>query len=224
MPARIAKTYQDGINHCRQYPHTANHDEPVKTPKIKRGVRGAIPSRKQVLESVDWRLSGIPIDELELLTQALRPFFNDLTTERPEVLAILKSDLIDTRRDRRGPFSLAAAISARDAEACGDALRFGLAGAVVVQAYSMAMRRVRALPDADALDDLILDSINKPLASGCSLFDFFANDLPGPALVEFDEGKDELVCQLDIAKDDLTNVGRKEFSERARRAAKRRVA
>jgi hypothetical protein len=88
-----------------------------------------------VAAAIAWRLDGISAVEIATLTEALRPLAADFRESRPEVAQVLA----DLRRpgDRRGAWSLANAILARDAQRRGDVTEFILAGIAVIE----SMRR-----------------------------------------------------------------------------------
>ena len=109
--------------------------------KPSKGQKGSKPAGRCRLTTADvaaaiaWRLDGIDAVEIDTLTEALRPLAADFRESRPEVVQVLA----DLRRpgDRRGAWSLANAILARDAERCGDVAEFILAGIAVIE----SMRR-----------------------------------------------------------------------------------
>ena len=180
-------------------------------------------NKSDVTAAVAWRLDGIPSAEVATLATMLRPFAGDFREARPEVARLLA----DMRRpgDRRGAWSLACAILARDAGRRGDVELLLLAGFEVVKALqqgrrgSHANRRAGTAPDA--LDKLVAQHLgsnpgvdtdvlfNHFAASGCALHE---------VLVEFDQNLDELVCQLTPDAEQLTNIDRAEFARRVRRA------
>lgn len=82
--------------------------------------------------AIAWRLSGIPEAEIDTIAEALRPYAGGFRESRPEVAQVLA----DLRRpgDRRGAWSLASAVLARDAQRRGDVAGFLLAGFAVIEA------------------------------------------------------------------------------------------
>lgn len=112
-----------------------------KSGKPSKGPKGSKPAGRCRLTTADvaaaiaWRLDGIDAVEIDTLTKVLRPLAADFRESRPEVAQVLA----DLRRpgDRRGGWSLANAILARDAERCGDVAEFILAGIAVIE----SMRR-----------------------------------------------------------------------------------
>jgi hypothetical protein len=178
-----------------------------------------------VIAAIAWRLDGIPDAEVATLATMLRPLASDFREARPKVARLLA----DMRRpgDRRGAWSLACAILARDAGQRDDVELSLLAGFEVVKAIqqgrrgSHANRRAGTAPDA--LDALIAEHMGNRHGIGAdALFKHFAaiGGALHEVLADFDEDKDELVCLLTPGDEQLTNIGRVEFERRMRRCAK----
>lgn len=182
-----------------------------------------LPTHADVAAAVAWRLAGISEADVEALADVLRPFAGDFSESRPEVMAIL-SDL-HRPGDRRGARTLAAAVLARDAERRGDIAGFLLAGFEVLGSFQQSQRRKhhnRDIPlhQDDALDKLIRKYISvDPDIASITLFKDFAAQAGGfnKVLVEFDENKEELVCQLNPKVKALTNITSGDFGRRMRR-------
>lgn len=202
-----------------------NDGKPSKGPK--RPVSAApgkyLLTESDVVAAVAWRLDGIPDAEVVTLAATLRPLADDFREARPKVARLLA----DMRRpgDRRGAWSLACAILARDARRRGEVELSLLAGFEVVKALqqgrrgSHANRRAGTAPDA--LDELVAEHLGRnPDVDTDVLFNHFAaiGCALHEVLVEFDQDLDELVCQLTPGAEQLTNIDRAEFSRRVHRA------
>lgn len=173
--------------------------------------------------AIAWRIEGIPDAEIATLAAMLRPFASDFREARPKVARLLA----DMRRpgDRRGAWSLACAILAQDAMQHGEVELFLLAGFEVVKALHQGRRgshaNRRAGPAPDALDELVAEHLgSNPGADTDVLFNHFAaiGSALHEVLVDFDQDRDELVCQLTADAEQLTNIDRAEFARRVHRA------
>ncbi len=102
--------------------------------------------------AIAWRIEGMPAAEIEAIAAVLRPLADDFREARPEVAAVLA----DLRRpgDRRGAWSLACAILARDAEMRGDIYQFAAAVAVIAGSLD---QRDRSIGDRSPLTPLMRD-------------------------------------------------------------------
>lgn len=116
------------------------------------------------------------------------------------------------------------AVTALFADSQGYARLFLVAGFEVVKASQQGKRgshNNRRTCVRDSMDDSIKEILTgDPAASAGEIFQHFADIAcsSDPVFVEYDDGKDELVCQLDPDDEKLTNVGREEFTRRVRRA------
>lgn len=213
----------------RSGPRTSNGDAADgKPPKGSRKPASAVTgkyllTKSDVIAAVAWRLDGIPDAEVVTLAATLRPLADDFREARPKVARLLA----DMRRpgDRRGAWSLACAILARDAGRRGEVELSLLAGFEVVKALqqgrrgSHANRRAGTAPDA--LDELVAEHLgSNPGVDTDVLFNHFAaiGCALHEVLVEFDQDLDELVCQLIPGAEQLTNIDRAEFARRVHRA------
>lgn len=180
-------------------------------------------TESDVIAAVAWRLDGIPDAEVATLAATLRPLASDFREARPKVARLLA----DMRRpgDRRGAWSLACAILARDARRRSEVELSLLAGFEVVKALQQGRRgnhaNRRAGTAPDALDELVAEHLgSNPGVDTDVLFNHFASIgcALHQVLVEFDQDQDELVCQLTADAEQLTNVDRTEFARRVHRA------
>lgn len=176
-----------------------------------------------IRSAINWRLRGVPTGDMEVLAEALRPLAEDFREDRAELEAIIGD--LRYPGDRRAGWSLACAILAYDADRRGDMLLFFKAGFEVAKAMDQSRRghhhnRQRISPP-DALDALIAEHLkNHPSISVGALFKHFS-EMAGSVhevLADFDPEAHELVCQLDLDDERLTNVGDAEFTRRVRRA------
>jgi hypothetical protein len=170
---------------------------------------------------MSWRLEGIPIQELEAIADALRPFADDFREDRPEVAALL-ADLYRPG-DRRSGWSFACAVLAWDALRRCDILTFGAAMTEVLAALRQARRgqhHNRAGRPQDALDSLITV---ESMPADRLFVEFASLAEPGHDVLRgFDEEGGVLICRLDQDAERLTPIGWSEFNrrvERLRRAA-----
>jgi hypothetical protein len=147
-----------------------------KTPPANRNRSTAGISGRSLLTADDlraaiaWRIDGIPAIEIEAIATALRPLAADFRETRPEVAAVLA----DLRRpgDRRGAWSLACAVLARDAEMRCDLYQF--AAAVAVLASSLDQRD-RSIGDRSPLTPLMRDlKKSRPGLKSDQAFAYFA--------------------------------------------------
>lgn len=175
-----------------------------------------------VRAAIDWRLSEVPAGDVDALTIVLRPLAGDFREDRAEVAAVVAD--LRYPGDRRSAWSLVCAVLALDAAGRHEPATFWAAGLEVVRSLQQGQRgrhfNRQAAPAPDALDHQIAEFLaDHPDASANTVFDCFAEVANGrhQILIEFDEGKDELVCLLGIDADALTNVGRDEFYRRVRR-------
>lgn len=127
--------------------------------------------------------------------------------------------------DQRKPWSLTAAVLARDAERRGDIAGFLLAGFEVLDSFQQSQRgkhhsrTVISLHQDDALDALIRYYLAIDSDISCiKLFTDFKAMAGGfhEVLVEFDENRGELVCQLNPKVETLTNITSGDFGRRMR--------
>lgn len=138
-----------------------------------------------IRDAIDWRLAGVGKREIGALASLLRPLADDFREDRPEVAAVLR----DLRpRGRRGAWSLACAILARDAWQRNNLFLAWSAGFEVVMARRNAGRG--GMPrNFDQLSGLIVEHLaHQPEITGPALFAHFG-ELAGPGrevLVDFD--------------------------------------
>ena len=130
---------------------------PKRPPENRNRSTAGVPGRAllaadDLRAAIAWRIEGIPATEIEAIAAALRPLAADFRETRPEVAAVLA----DLRRpgDRRGAWSLACAVLARDAEMRGDMYQFAAAVAVLASSID---QRDRSSGDRSPLTPLMRD-------------------------------------------------------------------
>lgn len=183
-------------------------------------------SDADIHEACLWRLADFPSDVLDASTLLVGQMIEGgipLESERPEVAAAMVA--LKRPRDRRDAWTALMAISALYADSQGNARLFLLAGFEVLKSSAQAKRGShtnRKKRVSDALDTAIAEYLaDLPAATDSEIFDSFADIACSfhQVIVEYDQDKGELVCQLDPNDEKLTNVGRDEFSRRVRKCA-----
>lgn len=183
---------------------------------------GRLTKAEDILEAAEWCLAGVPPSDVAFTASLLRQYANDFTEDRPEVADILK--YLRYQNNRKSSWTLACAILARDAWDINDAATFWSSGIEVLKAMQQGIRgghHNRKIYTPDALDTCIAEYLTDfPIAKSNHIFESFsemANSFHD-VIVELDQDRDELVCQLNPDNEKLTNVGRDEFSRRVKRA------
>lgn len=192
-------------------------DSTIKGARVKRLAREA-----DIIEAAEWCLANIPPSDVQVLASILRPLTDNFAEDRAEVATILKD--LRYPRNRKSSWSLACAVLALDAWYRSDTATFWAAGIEVLKAMQQGRRGThhnRNIHIADQLDNCIVEYLSDfPRATPAEIFLSFS-DIAGcchEVIIEHEQDTDELVCQLDQDSENLTNVGREEFSRRVRRA------
>ena len=183
-------------------------------------------SDADIHEACLWRLADFPDDVIEASTQRVGQLIKigiPLESSHPEVARAMVT--LKRPGDRRNEWTALMAIAALYADSQGHARLFLLSGFEVLKASQQARRGShtnRRRHVADAIDAAITEYLGDfPAATDTEIFDSFAGIACSshPVIVDHDQDKGELVCQLDPNDEKLTNVGRDEFSKRVRRCA-----
>lgn len=145
----------------RQHRHSGATPKPASGPKkpLKNenrstaGVSGrSLLTAADLRAAIAWRLDGVPLSEIHVIADALRPFAGDFRESRPEVATVLA----DLRRpgDRRDAWGFACAVMALDAEQRGDMYQFAAAVAVILESLQ---QRDRSKGDRNPLTPCMRD-------------------------------------------------------------------
>ena len=184
-----------------------------------------IVSDNDIFEACLWRLAGCQAEVIEASTARVAKFIKSgvpLESDQPEVAAAMAA--LKRPGDRRSGWSALMAVTALYADSQGYARLFLVAGFEAVKASQQGKRgshNNRRMCARDSMDDHIKEFLaSDPAASTSEIFQHFADIAcsSDPVFIEYDHGKDELVCQLDPDDEKLTNVSREEFARRVRRA------
>lgn len=180
---------------------------------------------EDIHEAALWRLAEFPAELIEASTARVAQLVDadvPLESNHLEVAAAMAE--LKRPGDRRSGWSALMAVTALYADSQGYARLFLVAGFEVVKASQQGKRgshHNRRMCARDSMDDHIKEFLaGDPAASTSEIFQHFADIAcsSDPVFVEYDQGKDELVCQLDPDDEKLTNVSREEFAGRVRRA------
>lgn len=185
-------------------------------------------SEPDIEDALRWRLGGIPEAMVWAAAERLLPFADDFREDLPEVAAMLAG--LRRAGDRRSPWSLAVATLADAAARRGNVRDYWRFGIEAVLAHRQAKRgshdnHARG-PIDDVLDELISGylKVDPEIAVDTLFTDFIA--MAGGfhrTVADFDEDRDELVCQLTPDDIRLSNVDRTEFARRVEKMRARRA-